>query len=485
MKACHGAEDRYWLHPSLNTNSADFRQNKIHPIFARACHSAGFNIHAEYCNRKNNTFPNILFSCVKGKDRNEVKEAEYTSKRPRNVKNPHQAAIPRSTRTLAPRHSKCPFRFRVYWDNEVSRWFLPHKQSGNACHAGHCQLSSEHLSIRTKFAPKNELALSVDLLDCHVGTTAAARVIQHRTNLPLDVEQLRYLQRRNKDNVLINSSRTTAADRLLHDLERDHRTSFVALYGELHSGLVTIKTRRQHMNLASEINEVSDEMGDDTDSPKELTKHQLQNLVVGDTGQILLSIAWTNDIGKRNFDMFPEFLGGDDKEKTNSEDRPLYTFCGKDSTNKTFGHTWAFLPSKSTWVYSWLFNNALPILHPGSALKRVQIFITDACQQESVAADSCCGNGAFLEKVLPNARHRHCAWHKINRNLTEDAKYKSKFLSEKDKDVGACVEIDVIVRWLWHFIKYYETKEESNVAMALMTQYLTEDQSHHFGEISN
>lgn len=111
LKACGVAEDRYWLHPSLNTNSADFRQNKIHPIFALACHSAGFNIHAEYCSRKNNKFPNILFSCVKGKDRNEVKEAEYTSKRPRNVKKPHQAAIPRSTRTLVPRHSKVSISF--------------------------------------------------------------------------------------------------------------------------------------------------------------------------------------------------------------------------------------------------------------------------------------------------------------------------------------------------------------------------------------
>ena len=200
------------------------------------------------------------------------------------------------------------------------------------------------------------------------------------------------------------------------------------------------------MNHASEILDVADEMGDDTDSPKDFTRDRLANLVVGSKGQLLLSLAWTNDIGKRYFEMFPEFLGGDDKEKTNSEERPLYTFCGKDSTNKSFGHTWAFLPSKSTWVYSWLFNNALPTLHTPNALNRVQIFITDTCHQECVAAESVCGEGVHLEKVLPKAYHRHCAWHKINRNLTEDAKYKSKFISEKEQGVGSCVEIDVILR---------------------------------------
>ena len=115
----------------------------------------------------------------------------------------------------------------------------------------------------------------------------------------------------------------------------------------------------------------------------------------------------------------------DDTEETNSEDRPFYTMCGKDSYNKSFGHTWCFMPSKCQWVYEWMFGTALPVLHPGTSLSRVQILVTDDDKQETRAANNNCGRGVDVHRSLPNARHRHCAWHKINRNFTENAKYKS------------------------------------------------------------
>ncbi|KAL7534014.1 hypothetical protein ACHAXR_005588 [Thalassiosira sp. AJA248-18] len=138
--------------------------------------------------------------------------------------------------------------------------------------------------------------------------------------------------------------------------------------------------------------------------------------------------------------------------------------CGKDGMNKSFGHTWCFMPSKAQWVYQWIIGNAMPILHPGTALTRVQQFATDADQQETSAAVNCCGRGSDLHKVLPHAHHRHCAWHKINRNFTEDSKYKSMLSSTRKRCWKSSVEVDVIVRWLWYFIKYYESPEEVDLA---------------------
>jgi len=145
--------------------------------------------------------------------------------------------------------------------------------------------------------------------------------------------------------------------------------------------------------------------------------------------KVALAIAWTNEEARRKFDMYPEFFGGDDTEETISEDRPLYTLMGKDNMNNSFEHTWIFMPSKSTWVDSWILRNALPILHPGTGVLRVQQFITDACPHETRAAEGVCGNGVDKKKVLPNARHRHCGWHKVDRNFKNDSKYKSKLSS--------------------------------------------------------
>jgi len=90
-----------------------------------------------------------------------------------------------------------------------------------------------------------------------------------------------------------------------------------------------------------------------------------------------------------------------------------------------------------------------------------------------------------LHRSLPNARHRHCAWHKINRNFTENAKYKSKLSTVKKRSYKSAIEVDTIIKWLWYFIKYYESTEEVNFAYQLLDLYLTEDQTSHFGDIDD
>jgi len=52
--------------------------------------------------------------------------------------------------------------------------------------------------------------------------------------------------------------------------------------------------------------------------------------------------------------MYPEVIGGDDTEETNSEERPLYIVVGLDNKNKACKVMWAFLPVKPQWAYPWL-----------------------------------------------------------------------------------------------------------------------------------
>ena len=150
-------------------------------------------------------------------------------------------------------------------------------------------------------------------------------------------------------------------------------------------------------------------------------KRDIPNNLHLKNGQVLLALAWTTDDSRRKFDMFPEIVFGDATEETNSEERPLYTLCGKDNMNKSFAHTWCLLPSNARWAYSWFFEDAVPYLHPGTACGRVKLILTDACPQEFFVIAGCIGEG----KLYSQALHRWCGWHKLDRNFKNHPAYKS------------------------------------------------------------
>ena len=488
----------YWLPSTLNENNDDVRQTLIHPMFVLACREAGFIVHAEY----EPSMQAIRFSCKRGKRHDEAKQKKYLAGKPRNVRDPAQAPIPRKRKTqlaLPPKsdddddnddNSICPFYFNVYWDEESKRWFLPHQQKGSLEHCGHMHICPQHLKIQSRHVPGEEIKISKDALDAKISATSTGTLLKKRTGIALDWQQLQYLKNKDK-NALVMSKRgdkssgnITTVDRLLADLDADPETSYICLFGELNSGLITIKTKKKNSNVEEVF---TSDLGDDTDSPEAFAKDMMgkANLIHTGSGQMLLAIAWTNDEARRKLDMYPEFMGGDDTEETNSEDRPLYTLMGKDNNNLSFGHTWCFMPSKAMWVYRWLFEHAVALLHPGTAKERVEVIASDADAQETRAIESVIGMGIDATKPYPKAKHRHCAFHKLDRNLKNDSKYKSKIAAVRDRNVNSRVEIDIFLRWLWYYCKHYENDDQVDLALRLMNHYLREDESLHFGEIGD
>ena len=79
--------------------------------------------------------------------------------------------------------------------------------------------------------------------------------------------------------------------------------------------------------------------------------------------------------------MFPEFLSGDDTEGVNVEERPLNTWCGKDSNNQVFPVLHTFLPSTAQWAKTFVCRSA-KLLLPGTGLSRVIKFNTDATRRK-------------------------------------------------------------------------------------------------------
>lgn len=290
----------YWLPSTINQNNKDYRAEYIHPLFVLACREAGFIIHAEYeCSMKA-----IRFGCKLKKYHNESKKKKYQADRPRDVRDPTQPPIPRERKTQLPlKHDdddkededNCPFYFNVYWDEDSERWFIPHQQKGSLDHCGHMHTNPDHIKIQSRHVPKEEIEISKDALDAKISATATGSLLKKRTGLQLDWQQLQYLKTKNK-NALVMSKRgskssgnITPVDRLIADLDNDPATSYICLFGEANSGLITIKTKKKN----SAVEEVfTSDLGDSTDSPEAFAQDMMgrTNLIHTESGQLLLPL---------------------------------------------------------------------------------------------------------------------------------------------------------------------------------------------------
>ncbi|KAL7548079.1 hypothetical protein ACHAWF_011362 [Thalassiosira exigua] len=489
-----------WLPPNLNMNNDQFRKKEIYPTIIRACAAAGFKVGCRY--RKERT--SIRVECARRRQSDEVKSKEYASKTPRNVKDCSKPPVPRQEKTHRsiksknenmPSQSICPFNFNMFWDESHKRWFLPRKQFGSSMHVGHFKIEPQHVRLASKHSLSDpEQQLSLDCYDTGMDNTSTAALIEQRTGSGSLVtwHQLRYMKNKHK-NLMLTGDATdnapTPADRLVRQLSRDPSKSFVALFAEFHSGLVTIKTRSKRQNNSHAMSDFNHDLQDDTDSPIAFAQSLRKRLQASSSGKILLMIAWTSDHSRLQFDEISEFCGIDDTFDTNSEERPLLTVVGRCNQNHIFDILRAFMPSTAKWAYIFLFSFAFPQLHPGMALSKLSHIQTDACPQEISSLENtislartqkitCAGRSGDYGNNIPwsNAKNAYCAWHLIDRNFLSDSKYKASICEAKSDSILTRVEIDIIVRWMWYLVKYYVSDEEVEFSFTLLSWYIsTED----------
>lgn len=147
----------YWLPRRFNQNTSEFRRGELHPMFVRACHAAGFLVHAEW----NGAGGCIQFRCLFSKCNDVERQRLDKEKRPRNVRDPTRPPVPRNRPSA--RHSKgdgadlCTFKFRLSWDEPRRRWFLPRRQAGCLGHRGHERRDPSQLRMRSAHAPAEML----------------------------------------------------------------------------------------------------------------------------------------------------------------------------------------------------------------------------------------------------------------------------------------------------------------------------------------
>jgi hypothetical protein len=191
-------------------------------------------------------------------------------------------------------------------------------------------------------------------------------------------------------------------------------------------------------------------------------KEVREALLVDDSENILLAIAWVTNEGVRLFRLFPEVTFWDTQQKTNRERRPCFLGCGKDSENRCFTYLWAFMPSECRWVFDWLYSKAMPTLLGRTYLQKTILSLTDGDTNEYGPLQEGIKEGTFAM-----SEHGLCGFHLVDRSQVNNpygqpaAKKKKKFALVKDE----------LKKWIYSWMRDVETTAEYEVSKALLLEW--------------
>jgi hypothetical protein len=155
------------------------------------------------------------------------------------------------------------------------------------------------------------------------------------------------------------------------------------------------------------------------ETPQSYAASIVKALSLDGNQQLLLGCCWMSKDQKQYFDMYPTVFGFDVTHGTNSEKQPLGRGVVITPDRKIVTVFNAFLPSEASWVFGWVFKTAIPLLVSSKTtlLRAISIVPTDQDEQ-------CIGqvNAAVTEKIILNANHRICCWHKVDRGFITKAR---------------------------------------------------------------
>jgi MULE transposase domain len=117
---------------------------------------------------------------------------------------------------------------------------------------------------------------------------------------------------------------------------------------------------------------------------------------------------YLRNTGAKYFNMYPDVMGFDVTNGTNKEKRPMARATIKNSNNKNIPFFNALLPSVASWVFRWIFHDALPMLLTRDSLRHLKLILVDEDNHCNSQIDAARELG-----ILPNARYRLCKWHKV------------------------------------------------------------------------
>ena len=102
-------------------------------------------------------------------------------------------------------------------------------------------------------------------------------------------------------------------------------------------------------------------------------------------------------------------------------------------------------------------------------------------------ADPCEESGFNDSKAIgyyQNADRRICSFHKVDRNFVSANEY-ANAVKENNQDVSSEIELKLIGTWMFKFPMEYETREECDVSLRLLTEYMDLPRDQKNGELTD
>ena len=443
----------------------------------KACRAQGFELIGSFEGAKDQNF-RIKFKCDKKKLYKPPNKVDATSQGSASASKKTRHTF---TKKPTAKTEACQFSFQLNF--RAGRWTFK-TGTGNPCHCNHVQKTESEMQTRLRELTDESRKLLESSFRSFAPPSCIRAVLANHNSVSLSSNQIEYLAglMRLQDP---SRPRESPAELLLSDFRNDPTISFIAVYDNVDSSLLSINNKGRPPKISVETSTFNGDARLTTEhvvDPSNWASHGesvtsyaqrvRDNLTVED-GKILLCLAWTSTQEQDLFGSFPEVMAADVTLQTNTEKRPVFMVAGKDNCNRTFTFLKAYLPSESAWVFDWIWSTAMPSLFPVAVLERNKLCITDG--------DSCIYlpfEDAVTKKVFPNSKHFLCAWHKIDRGMLSNS------LSKPAKDTLAESYYNVLKQWLWSWTDSIESEMEFRHSFSLLRIFLASNEVKEFlGEV--
>jgi hypothetical protein len=165
----------------------------------------------------------------------------------------------------------------------------------------------------------------------------------------------------------------------------------------------------------------------------------------GTTRTFLLLVVGFCQMADVSFKPFQKlFASMGQSHETNNESRPLLTLSVKDSDGIVMVLVRCFAPNERSWLFRWLFQEALPVLLGTQTLRLVKLVMTDGDSQEMTQVDYA------IATYFVNAVRSRCGWHLVHQSWKRECRGLGFRNGKRD---AARSQVGVIQNWLYSWMR--------------------------------
>ena len=305
-------ENCYWLLKQFYDKNDDDTRNQIFATLQNACRIGGFKVKCKYREACGTTAAKtgwIEARCNRCEFHDEEKNKAHNMKKKSNLNITKKKAKERKKRSGKPvegLHELCPVCFKIYWDATLQRWFVPKHQKGEKIHCGHKQRMPSDIRLDIKYvATPDDEELAKHISNTSVPTTALKSILEQRNAKAygFNWQQIHHMKRKQMEQC--EGKHKTSVDRLLHYVSSEENISWIALFANITTNLLTVKKQKSKKNSTLTVEELSNELlGDATDNPSQyvVAMRTREQLIHSETGELMIALAFTSDTQRMLFD---------------------------------------------------------------------------------------------------------------------------------------------------------------------------------------